>query len=213
MKLSNRLNKHFAACAAVAAATVAVAPQQADAAIVYSGTVNLNIASTTNGLYLNVETGAYNTTGGGGGTVAGWDVNPWSSTTLNYFNPAAPAGGVYVQRTGGGATANLALGTLIGGGSTYGNLGAQTTGAEAHVLNGADNYIGFRFNAADGLTRYGWMRITLGSTLSAQPRTLVDYAYESDVGVGILAGAGVPAPGAFALLGLAGLVGSRRRRA
>jgi len=50
-----------------------------------------------------------------------------------------------------------------------------------------------------------------GSAGTAMTRTVVDYAYESTAGGSIVAGA-VPAPGALALLGVAGLAGSRRRR-
>jgi len=43
-------------------------------------------------------------------------------------------------------------------------------------------------------------------------RTVVDFAWENVAGTSIDAGAGaVPAPGAIALLGLAGLAGRRRR--
>jgi MYXO-CTERM domain-containing protein len=43
-------------------------------------------------------------------------------------------------------------------------------------------------------------------------RTVVDYAYESVAGASILAGdTGIPAPGALALLGVAGLASRRRR--
>lgn len=212
--LKNRLEKHFVACSAAAAAATVGAVQTADAGIVYSGTVNLTIASSTNGLYLNVVNGAINEPGNtGGGTVPGWDVNPWSSSTLNYFNPAAPAGGVYVQN-GAGNTANLVAGTLIDGSSLYGAGGASTAGALPHVLNSNQNLIGFRFqNEANGnATHYGWMRISLSGTLSAQPRVLVEYAYENQAGVGIPAGA-VPAPASLGLLGLGalGLAGRRRR--
>jgi uncharacterized protein (TIGR03382 family) len=55
------------------------------------------------------------------------------------------------------------------------------------------------------------MRIEVVGTLAAQPRAVVEFAYESQAGVGIAAGV-IPAPGAIALLGLAGLAGSRRRR-
>jgi MYXO-CTERM domain-containing protein len=41
-------------------------------------------------------------------------------------------------------------------------------------------------------------------------RTVVDFAYESVAGASIAAAA--PAPGALALLGVAGLAGTRRRR-
>ena len=206
--LSNRLAKHFGAAAAAA-----VVVGSANAAIVHSGLVNLEIASTTNGLYLNVITGANNIPGnGGGGTVPGWDINPWSSTTLNFFNPSNPTGCVYVRASAATAgVSNLAAGTLIGASSLYTSGGAQTAGSNPFVLNSSDNIVGFRFfNEASSTIHYGWFRVSLAGTLAAQPRALVEYAYESDAGVAIAAGA-IPAPGAIALLGLAGLAGRRRR--
>ncbi len=206
--LSNRLAKHFGAAAAAA-----VVVGSANAAIVHSGIVNLEIASTTNGLYLNVITGANNIPGnGGGGTVPGWDINPWSSTTLNFFNASNPTGGVYVRTsTATPGVSNLAAGTLIGASSLYTSGVAQTTGSNPFNLNSSDNIVGFRFfNEASSTIHYGWFRVSLAGTLAAQPRTLVEYAYESEAGVSIAAGA-IPAPGAVALLGLAGLAGRRRR--
>ena len=206
--LSNRLAKHFGAAAAAA-----VVVGSANAAIVHSGIVNIEIASTTNGLYLNVITGANNIPGnGGGGTVPGWDINPWSSTTLNFFNPSNPTGGVYVRTsTATPGVSNLAAGTLIGASSLYTSGAAQTTGSNPFNLNSSDNIVGFRFfNEASSTIHYGWFRVSLAGTLAAQPRTLVEYAYESEAGVAIAAGA-IPAPGAIALLGLAGLAGRRRR--
>ena len=206
--LRGRLSRHL-----VAAAAVATTAGAASADIVWSGIVNLNIPSTTNGLYLNVLTGAYNVDGGGGSTVAGWDVNPWSAATLSFFNPANPTGGVYVRDASTTVgVSNLGFGTVIGEGSTYSSGGAQTTGAFAFNLNSSENLVGFRlFNEDAGTVHYGWMRIELIGTLNGQPRSVVEYAFESTAGASIAAGV-VPAPGVLALLGLAGLAGSRRRR-
>ena len=215
-KLSHRVDGRLAAyatLAGVALAAPAFAPS-AEATIVYSGTVNLNIQSTTNGLYLNVvlypAVGSINEPGNtGGSTVPGWDVNPWSSSGLSFF---LATGGGYVQRTGGGATANLPLGTMIDGTSLYGGSDASTTGAQPFVLS-STNYVGFKFLGQDALTHYGWMQISVGTTLGGQPRTLVSFAYEDVAGVGILAGA-VPEPSTFALLGVmaAGALGVREWR-
>ncbi|MFM9996761.1 MAG: PEP-CTERM sorting domain-containing protein [Phycisphaerales bacterium] len=212
--LKSRLDRHFVACsAAAAAATVAVVPQQsAEAAIVYSGVVNINIPSTTAGVYVNFVTGLNSSVPA---SVPGWDVNPWSTTALNYFNPGAPAGGVYVQGGGTGTnTANLVPGTLISAASVYGAGTAASTGLLPHVFNSSNNIVGFRFqNEANGnATHYGWMRISLSATFGAQPRAIVEYAYENVAGAGINAG-DVPTPGSLALLalGAVGLAGRRRR--
>ena len=212
--LVTRLNGHFAAMAAVGAVAAVGGAQQANAAIVYSGVVNLTIANSTNGLYLNVVTGAINEPGNtGGGTVSGWDINPYSGSGLIMFNPSAPAGGVYVQRTGGGAPGNLPGGQLIDAASTYGAGTASSTGAQPFVFSSDQNIIGFRFQneAAANQIQYGWFRLALDTTFNGN-RRLVEYAYEN-TGAGIQAGA-VPAPTAgMALLSLGGLglLGRRRK--
>jgi MYXO-CTERM domain-containing protein len=206
--LKSRLSCHFAACAAAAAATVA-APQQADAAIVYSGVMNLNVPATFDGLYLNFVTGA---TGSSGGSTAGWDIDPWVSGGNWLFftngNGANPDGGVVGA---GGAVSNLATGTMISGASSF--LTGSTPNLTTNFA-GQTGFIGVRFvnEANANQIHFGWVHMTVGAT-GGTASTIIDWAYESQAGVGIAAGAGIPAPGALALLGLAGLVGSRRRRA
>jgi hypothetical protein len=74
--------------------------------------------------------------------------------------------------------------------------GSETTGSTVFALNSSQNIIGIRFqNEANGnAIHYGWVRLSFGSTLAAQPRTIVEYAYESQAGVGIAAGV-IPAAG------------------
>jgi hypothetical protein len=168
-------------------------------------------------VYLNVVTGVFNTNPA---LAPGWDVNPFSSTALSFFNPAAPAGGVYVVNFPGGTSAtlpdNLPFGTLISAANGYGSGGGETTGITAFNLNSSNNLVGFRFTEATlngGAVAYGWFRISLSGTPAAQPRLIVEYAYENGVGVGINAGA-VPEPSTFALLGVmaAGALGVREWR-
>ena len=199
--IANRLNKHFA----VAAAAVAVvgATQAANATVVYSGVVSIAIPVNTAGVYLNVVTGVNS---GNPSAVPGWDINPFSSSGLAFFNPAAPAGGVYVAT--GALVSNLALGTMIDPASTYGSGNAAAT----FNLNSSDNLVGFRFqNETTSAVNYGWVRIRLGASLTDASRAIVGYGYE-DSGAGIGAGV-VPAPGSLALIGLAGGIAARRRRA
>ncbi len=107
------------------------------ASVVFSGPVALTVPATTAGLYLNVVTGVSNTNPG---SAPGWDINPFGSSALSFFNPAAPTGGVYVKGSGANV-ANLALGTLIGSASLYTSGAADTT---QWMLNSTDNYLGFR---------------------------------------------------------------------
>lgn len=206
MILSKKLNQYVAALAVVGAGAAA---QSANAAIVFSGPVNINIPSTTAGVYLNVVTGVSGTAAG----TPGWDVNPWGSTTLGLFNPAAPAGGVYRSTTAGGTVAlNMTLGAPIDAAGPYGSNSTAAASQGQWNINSSNNLVGFRFqNEANGnQIHFGWMRLSLGGTTGAQPRAIVEYAYEDQAGVAI--GAGVPTPGAASLLGLAGLAGIRRRR-
>ena len=195
--LSNRLAKHFAAAAA---ATVVAGA--ANAAIV-TWNVNLVVPNNIDGLYINVET---QTTGSAAGVVAGWDLNPYgtSTTSMSWFG--ATGGGCVTGLGQGGtsvAVASLSSGTLVGAASTFANTASSVT-AGGWVLN-ANNFFGFRFVGADSLTRYGYGVMAIGANMGT--RTLVSLAYESDAGVGIV----IPAPGAIAFLGLAGLAGRRRR--
>jgi len=207
--LSNRLAKHFGAAAAAA-----VVVGSANAAIVYSGVVNFACAIDIDGTYINVETAQL--TNGPGAGVPGWDVNPYRSGTgsgMNFFSPTG--GGMVSAAAGVGSALNLAAGTLIGSTSNFSSSTATIAfGAAAGQWQyGADNLVGFRFVSAVGTTHYGWMRFLMGAqpaTGNLVTRTVVDFAYESDAGASIGAGA-VPAPGAIALLGLAGLAGRRRR--
>jgi len=210
MKITNRLNAHFAAAAVIASAGAMGAANHADAAIVWSGLVNIAIPSNVDGVYMNILTGQ---TGTSGGAVSGWDINPYGATSLQFF---ASTGGGFVRGLGSSGTLvdNLAQGTLINASQSFGTGTAETTGATAFFPGSMSNLVGFRFvNEATGQTHYGWMRILLGGAgLASQPRSIIEYAYESVAGAGIGAGVIIPAPGAIALLGLAGLV-SRRRRA
>ncbi len=211
MRLS-RLEKHIVAAAAVAAGVAA----SANAGIVYSGVINFACAVDIDGCYINVQTNTLSN--GPGSGVPGWDVNPYSSAGgMNFFNSTGGGQMRYPGVTTGPA-GNLALGTSIG---ATGSFNTSTTGvvfgsAAGNWQYSAQNVIGFRFVSSAGTTHYGWMRFAMGAAGSAgtsMTRTVVDYGYESTAGVSILAGAGaVPAPGALALLGVAGLAGKRRRR-
>ena len=203
MSISNRLEKHFAVCAAAVATVACVGT--ANAALV-TWNANLVIPNNIDGQYINVET---QTAGSAAGNVAGWDLNPYgtSTTAMSWFAAAAPSGCVMGLGQGGAtaAVASLTGGTLVSAASTFGNTASSVT-AGGWMLNSA-NYFGFRFLGADALTHYGWGIMTVGATMGV--RTLNSVTFETTAATGVTV---APAPGALALLGLAGLA-TRRRRA
>ena len=200
---NSRLNSHFALCAAALATGVAVG--NANATVVYSGAINLVIPTTIDGIYMNVQTGAWSSTAA---TPTGWDVNPYgtSTTAVSLF---AGTGTGYMRNAGTTATAatRLDLGTVVGSSAFfYGNSTATMGSGTGQWAANSSGYFGFKFIAADAATHYGWMQLSIGA--NAGTRSIVQYAWEDVANTSITV---TPAPGAMALLGLAGFAKRRRR--
>lgn len=201
--------------AAIATVVASSVVSSVDAAVVSSGPVNITIPGVPPGVFLNVVTGQVGTSFSG---VPGADVNLFGfGTTLTVSGPVvngaqSPTGG-FARLNDGLNVANLASGVVIG---NLPNMFWQTVNAgitttspagSTFVLNSTNNYAGFRFlNENTGQVHYGYLRLSIGATLAT--RSIIEYAYEDVAGASIL----VPAPSALALLGAAGLAGSRRRR-
>lgn len=186
--LSRRLAGHFALSGAAA---VGLAAASASADVIYY-TPNWVIPATIDGLYINVET---QQTGSSASSVTGWDLNPYSATSLTWFSPSTPTGGPMMRFPGvtTGSAGNLAFNTPVASGGSYGS-GTVTFGSAAGnwVLNSA-NYFGFRFTGSSGQTHYGWGKMVVGAT--AATRTITEIAFESSPGVVILVGnTGGPPP-------------------
>jgi len=182
-----KLELHFAATAALCLAGAASAD------VVAWENCNLVIPNNIDGLYINVETRA---TGSAGSVVAGWDINPYSATSLTWFN----ATGTGMMRFPGvttGSAGNLADGTVVGPTGSYGS-GAVTVGSNPGnwVLNSVNKF-GFRFVAADGQTHYGWGTFQIGSSISGADRTITNLYYETLPATSITVGSGGGPPPAY----------------
>lgn len=212
MNISNRLDKH-----AVAASLVALGAAAAANAAVVTWNINQVVGATTDGLYVNVETGVTYDGGSADTSFPGWDLNPWGSTSLSFFWSGASNGlsqGVRLNTTAGGTISgstcsSLPVGFVVGAslsGASFGTGSASfTTTSQGRWTFNAINYFGFNFTTAAGQVRYGYGVMQVGANSSV--RTLISVSYE-DSGGSITV---VPAPGAVALLGLAGFTGRRRR--
>ncbi|MFM8642780.1 MAG: PEP-CTERM sorting domain-containing protein, partial [Phycisphaerales bacterium] len=84
-------------------------------------------------------------------------------------------------------------------------ISATGVGSNGWTIN-ATNYFGFRFyNEATSAINYGYGAMQVGATAAARTLLFVEYG---NAGESVTV---VPAPGAIALLGLAGFAGRRRR--
>ncbi|MCW5900684.1 MAG: T9SS type A sorting domain-containing protein [Flavobacteriales bacterium] len=174
-RLKDRLNKHFRASAKAAAAVAGIVATGGLSAQVVSWIPpgGIDIPLTTAGVYINVETQAFGTAA----AAPGWDMNPWSATNLNWFNPSAPAGGVYHVMPGGTGISNLPMGYTIPGTGAWGSGASTGAGIGAWTFNSADNYVGFRFLGDDSELRYGYARVEVGSSFTTV-RTILEIHYE-----------------------------------
>ena len=183
----------------------------AHAAFVYSGVVSIDIPMSADGLYLDLNTGAFGTSRD---AIAGWDLNIYGVGTMMI----AGQGDIGFMAADGSSkdlTDNLQFRTEIGSGSSFasGPMGIETSGSSAFNFNSSQNLFGFRFsNGATAGYSYGWMRVQLAGTDFGQPRAIFEYLWEGTPGTWTNAGV-IPAPGAMALLGgIPCLLASRRRR-
>jgi hypothetical protein len=218
-QLDTQLTRHFLACSAFVGTAVLMTASKADASVVYSGPLNLNVPTTNalGGIYLDLTMPGSSfiptTTGAGPAeglntVLPGWDVNFYRSGAGNlrwYYH-----GGALAVFNGASHVAALGAGVTVDGSSSLGTL--QTMVPE---FTGTTAFMGVEFFGASSNPLFGWIRITGGPTLGF-PATIVDWAYENS-GAGILTGAGlIPEPSSLALgclaAGAAGLAAWRKRK-
>jgi hypothetical protein len=189
---------------AVAASSAIVS--SVDAAVV-NWNLNLDIPATAAGLFINIEQQVYGTSPD---MNAGWDLNPNGANGLYFGGTTAHGTWMMVDpATGWDSASSFAPGVVVGSSYQFKALpGGNVIFGNAPGLwkENANNIFGFRFLNAQNQVRYGYGVMYIGA--NALERRLVSLSYET-TGLSIVA---VPAPGAVALAGLAGLVGGTRRR-
>jgi MYXO-CTERM domain-containing protein len=215
MSILNRLGRHVFAASAVAITTAGTAH-----AAVERWDCNLSIPATSAGLFINIQS---RVTGTNGASVLGWDFNLYTTS------PSAPSltmfgniGTRFMRAPGqfGYAVGNLQEGQEVGFAQSQPPQSLFNPEGEAYsaIFNtpgqpgfgnwnlNSINYFGFRFAANTGAIHYGNGRMDVGA--NANVRTLKFIEWNTTPGAGMPV---IPAPGALALLGLAGFGRSRRR--
>ncbi|MCS7032660.1 MAG: hypothetical protein NZ561_01545, partial [Phycisphaerae bacterium] len=173
--IGHRIDRVLASSAAAVAAATGLGmigtSQQANAVIVYSGSVAIPVPDNLDGVYLNVVTGA---TGSTGTSVPGWDINPysvvagefnlWGWSTQTWYSSTGTIAGPY----------RVPAGTVIGPPATnYFRPGGGTNVGPQMNLNSTDNYLGFRFQHEGNANQihYGWVQFAFGA--NAGSRTII----------------------------------------
>jgi len=162
--------------------------------VIYSNLKDISIPANFDGVYLDVDSGLWNTDANA--PQAGWDINPFFGGSALWNSP-----GFQPVRSGTGATdsvLNLATGTVVDGSSTFSTFvqgpGGQNPGgpgygsSETHIgggsgqfVAGSEGYFGFRMTGGN----YGWMRVVL--TNNSGGALIKEWAYDNSgaaIGVG-----------------------------
>ncbi|MCP4069223.1 MAG: hypothetical protein GY741_13155 [Phycisphaeraceae bacterium] len=186
----------------------------ASADIVYSGDLGLTVNSGDTAIDVSIGDNMWQF-----GIVLG---GPLDYTYVTALNEGA---GLFVPIASESEARNFAAGDNIGTITSVLKMFPLGEGDENINLNMHDyisgegtfdasgtGYVGFGFGGGIDFN-YGWMQFTLDVDANSNNHsiTLVDFAYNDDVNGSIEVGA-IPAPGAIALLSIAGLVGCRRRQ-
>jgi hypothetical protein len=215
-RLTSLSTSRWAAYATAGAATAIAGVNSAEAAIHYSGVLNVPVPT-------------------GEGTPDNFALDNGAQIRFaNIFTTSSR--GIALFRIEGAAVSNMFVGSATGNFRYPSNLAAGANIAagpfaamnanffatlaygngfvHSKFLAAGTGFIGFRFNGGSGI-EYGWARVTMDGA-SGNGFTVVDYAW-GDVGTAITAGqtTAVPEPASLGLLavGATGLLLWRKRRA
>jgi autotransporter-associated beta strand protein len=161
-----------------------ITPVGAD--VIYSNLQDISVPANFAGVYVDIETGNWNTNINSPQT--GWDINPFFGGSVIWNSPSFQP--VRSGTSEFSAVVNLAAGTLVNSSSTYSTFvqgaGGENPGgagygiSETHLGNGSgqfvagqEGYLGFRLNG----NQYGWMRVVL--TNNTGGALIKEWAYET----------------------------------
>jgi hypothetical protein len=199
--IGTRLEAHFAAGAAMSAVLIAH-PHDVEAAIVYSGIVNISIPGNFAGVYLNLVTGL---TGTSAASVPGHDFNPYYGGNRLFMsnflgnNAVGTGSGIAVAN----APPQWFMGPVVGASSPF--ITSTDFPTMENFTPGSPGIIGVRFRReSDSMILYGAVGI-IRSASNTTPGMISWYGYEN------FGATFVPVPGSLAMLAL-GALGLRGRK-
>jgi hypothetical protein len=169
-RTKTRLQQHFAMCSAtLMAAAVANQPSNSDAAIVYSGIVNIPIPNNFVGVYVNLVTGATASQ-----FLGGMDFNPYYGGGKMWMG-TDPSNRAVAVAAGSNVVANVPLCSSLTFSSNFANtvfpLMTQWAPGQTGVM-------GLRFRREfDNAALVGWVRIMRGN---GGQGAILDWAYTFD---------------------------------
>lgn len=202
----------WTAYATAGIATALAGANSAEAAIHYSGVINVPVPTGENFNHsFALDNGAsisfLNVPGTGANGIALFRLFEAAGTHM--FVGTSSGGYRYPSKLASGA--NISAGPFAAFNANYfATLAAGGGFAHSKFLAAGTGFIGFRFNGGSGI-EYGWARVTMNGS-PGNAFTLVDYAW-GDTGTAVTAGQTVPEPASLGLLavGAAGLLLWRRR--
>jgi autotransporter-associated beta strand protein len=159
-------------------------PSAAD--VIYSNLRDIAIPATFAGVYLDIQTGNFNTNVNA--PIFGWDINPFFGGSVLWNSPTFQP--VRIGTNATDAVAKLEEGTMVGSSSVFSTFtqgpGGQDPGgpgygsSEAHLgfdppgrfVSGSEGYLGFRTSD----DHYGWMRVVF--TNNTGGAMIKEWAYD-----------------------------------
>jgi hypothetical protein len=187
------------------AAGLALAAGKASAALIYSGVMDIIIATTFDGVYIDIDGMTSGTT-----PEAGWDFNPFFGGSVFAYNDTFQVVSLGTDNTS--AAEQLGIGTVVDGTLVFntspGGSSTHIGGDPNQFAPNVEGYIGFSFTTNDASgPYYGWMRLVV--TANEPGAIIKDWVYD-DSGAPVTIGV-IPEPSSLLLLALAPLLIRRRR--